>query len=174
MSVPATAYPRLSAPIMNPPGTLKPRPYPPLPPWSNLQFQASGSQTSNLISESAVGRETPDTRQKAGTATAEPSGGVNWPAATGVARVMVVLFPSARLARLLQGCAALADVDATAVAQNTVNITERLIGVSPGGGGIWAQQQQDAWLVAADACASGRIAAGGRSRLRWPCRSSRS
>src|SRR4051812_6616868 len=90
---------------MNPPGTLKPRPYPPLPPWSNLPFQASGIQTSNLISESDVGRETPETRQNAITVVAAPSGGVNCPAGTGAASVIVV-FGRSTLVRLPHGRAA--------------------------------------------------------------------
>src|SRR4051812_40120177 len=90
---------------MNPPGTLKPRPYPPLPPWSKFPFQASGIQTSNLISESEVGRETPETRQNATTVVAAPSGGVNWPAGTDAASVIVVLGRET-VVRLPQGRAA--------------------------------------------------------------------
>src|SRR6266403_5058398 len=117
---------------MNPPGTLKPRPYPPLPPWSNLPFQASGIQTSNLISESDVGRETPDTLQNAGTVTAAPSGGVIEPAGIAVASVIVELFGSARLARLPHGCAPGAAVAVRAAAQSTIKTIERFMGVPLG------------------------------------------
>jgi hypothetical protein len=63
-----------------------------------LSFQPeAGSQTSNLISESLVGFATPSTRQKAGMSTAGagcpgPDGGLNVPAATDVADVIVASF----------------------------------------------------------------------------------
>src|SRR5262249_50029156 len=75
---------------------------------SNLPFQPEeGIHTSNLISESLVGLITPVTRQKAGRAlkgAAEPAGGVNAPAATGCAAVIVV-FASLRSPSFSQDCA---------------------------------------------------------------------
>jgi hypothetical protein len=81
----------------------------------------------DLRRRQAVRREMPETRQKAGTVTAAPSGGVNLPAGTGVANVTVVLFGSSRLARLPQVCAAGADVDVRPAAPSTIKTTERFI-----------------------------------------------
>src|SRR5580692_4852797 len=73
----------------------------PLPPPTNFPFQPdSGIQTSKRMSESAVGRMVPATRQNAGSAatfTGGPPGppagpgSLNAPAATSVASVIVVL-----------------------------------------------------------------------------------
>src|SRR4051794_26492197 len=125
VSVLATAYPRRS-PVAIAVYPIAPE-YPPLPTPSNLPFQASagGIQTSNLISESLVGRAVASTRQNAGsvmdagvrnwpsgpTATA---GGLNAPAATAVADLMVTLgiVSAARLAQAV-------PVDAAGVATCT-------------------------------------------------------
>src|SRR5882672_11015529 len=77
-------------------------------PW-NFPFQpVLGIHTSNLMSESAVGLITPVTRQKAGDSlkgAAEPVGGVNAPAATACANVIVV-FVNLRPVSFSQVCAA--------------------------------------------------------------------
>ncbi len=94
-------------------------------PW-NLPFHVSlgGIQTSNLMSESLVGRAVASTRQNAGSvviAVCEP-GGVKAPAATGRAALIVTLgiVRVARLAQSVPGAAASAAVsigtDATAKA----------------------------------------------------------
>src|SRR5690348_719505 len=81
---------------------------PPLPTPLYLPFQlVSGSQTSNLMSLSLVGRMLPATRQKSGRpviARVLP-GGVKLPPVTGWAKVITVCG-SARLARLAQSVAA--------------------------------------------------------------------
>src|ERR1700741_169691 len=94
VSVLAPAYPRRS------PAALAVYPiapeYPPLPTPSSLPFHAStgGIQTSNLISESLVGRAVASTRQNAGSGDVLlpgicGPGIVNPPAATGVAAFTV-------------------------------------------------------------------------------------
>src|SRR5690349_13053170 len=72
---------------------------PPLPTPSKRPFQFdAGSQTSKWITETSVGFRIPCTSQNAGRSSmARPLGGVNVPAETDFADVMVV-FGSARLA----------------------------------------------------------------------------
>src|SRR5436190_18897527 len=90
-------------------------------PW-NFPFQpVLGIHTSNLMSESAVGLITPVTRQKAGSSlkgAAEPVGGVNTPAATDCAAVMVV-FANLRLASFSQVCATTALEPKASVASSS-------------------------------------------------------
>src|SRR4051812_22644899 len=90
VSVLAVAYPRLSAAAI---AVYEIDPwYPPLPtPW-NFPFHASdgGIQTSNLMSESLVGRAVTSTRQKAGSVIGFAAPGtVNGPAAMLVADLTV-------------------------------------------------------------------------------------
>src|SRR3954471_18239568 len=101
VSVLAVAYPRRSAGAI---AEYEIDPwYPPLPtPW-NLPFHAStgGIHTSNLISESLVGRAVASTLQNADTVIGEVlPGGENGPAATAVAALTVMLgiVSAARLA----------------------------------------------------------------------------
>src|SRR5260221_2248620 len=102
--------------------------YPPLPTPSSLPFHASagGIQTSNLMSESLVGRAVASTRQNAGSVIVVPVplGGVKGPAGTAAADLIVTvgIVRAARLAHAVPPVAApLADVTTSA----TVGISAR-------------------------------------------------
>src|SRR5438046_2705092 len=111
--------------------------HPPLPTAWNLPFQPdAGIQTSILMSESLVGFSVAATRQNAGSAlNAAPgprppraAGGVNSPAPTGCASVMVV-SGNASDARLSQvaAAAARAGTHRTIAIEPTINITRIVI-----------------------------------------------
>src|SRR3954468_21312968 len=119
VSVLATAYPRRS-PVAIAVSPIPPE-YPPLPTPSNLPFQASagGIQTSNLISESLVGRAVASTRQNAGSViAADAPGAVNGPAAT-VAADLTVTFGIVSAARFEQAVPPVAAGVATCASTGT-------------------------------------------------------
>src|SRR6266545_791932 len=100
-------------------------------PW-NFPFQpVLGIQTSNLISESAVGLITPVTRQNPGSSlkgAAEPAAGANAPGAMDCAEVMVE-FASLRSASFSQVCAT-TGLELRAIVASNRNGTERLESLS--------------------------------------------
>src|SRR5215467_4381031 len=100
---------------------------PPFPMPMNLPFQPeAGIQTSNLMSESGVGLTSTATRQNAGRlVNGGPGilvglGGVNVPAGSTLARVMVV-SGSARVARLSHVAESAEGVVRTEAAEKTIN-----------------------------------------------------
>ena len=110
---------------------------PPLPTAWNFPFQpVAGSQTSILMSESLEGLSVAATRQNAGRSAncappppRPPAGGVNAPAATGCAIVMVASGSLSEL-RLSHVAAAAGPAIDTLNATNTAAIPSIFIGVS--------------------------------------------
>src|SRR5882724_1176226 len=97
-------------------------------PWNFPFHPELGIHTSNLMSESAVGLITPVTRQKAGNSlkgAAEPVGGVNTPAATVCADVIVV-FVNLRSVSFSQVCAIAAlepKASVASISKGTLRLT---------------------------------------------------